>query len=174
MIRSLNSRTPNIGTNVFVAQDAWVIGDVELGDNVSVFFGAVLRGDIEKIRVGRGSNIQEHCVFHTSHGTPVTINEEVTIGHRAVIHGATVSSRCLIGMGAILLDGALIEEECMIGAGCLIPEGKRIPKRSLVIGVPGKVVRNLTNEEITYIAQSAEHYMQIGAQYRREGFGENV
>lgn len=166
MIIPYQSITPSLGENVFVAPDAWVIGDVTLGDQVSIFFGAVLRGDILRVTVGRGTNIQEHSMLHTSHDRmPTTLGEEVTIGHRAIVHGATVGDRCIIGMGAILLDDAVVEEDCLIGAGALITSNTRIPARSLVMGVPGKVIRSLSDEEVASLKQSAINYIETGKQY---------
>lgn len=157
---------PRIGQNVFIAPDAWVIGDVELADNVSIFFGAVLRGDILPIKVGARSNIQEHSVVHTSRRrTPTIIGEDVTVGHRATLHGAHICDRCIVGMGAIVLDEAVVEEECLIAAGAVITEGKRIPARSLVIGIPARVIRPLDEKEIAYIKESAERYTTVGAKY---------
>ncbi len=167
MILPLAASSPRLGKDVFVAPDAWVIGDVELADNVSVFFGAVLRGDLLPIRVGRGTNIQEHSMLHTTHGrAPAVVGEYCTIGHRAIIHGCTVGNRCLVGMGAIILDGTVVEDECVIAAGALIPEGKHIPARSMVMGVPGKVVRSLTAEEVKMLPVGAERYIETGATFR--------
>ena len=167
MILALPHAVPNIGQNVFIAPDANIIGDVTLSDNVSVFFGAVLRGDLLPISVGAGTNIQEHCLLHTTSGrTPVLVGTACTIGHRAIIHGCSVGNRCLIGMGAIILDEAIIEDECIIGAGALIPEGKRIPARSLVLGVPGRVLRTLSEEEIHGLPESAARYIETGRMYR--------
>jgi len=167
MILPLDTHVPKIGKNVFIAPDAWVIGDVELGDNVSVFFGAVLRGDLMPIRVGQGSNIQEHAVIHTTHGTtPALIGEYVTIGHRAIVHGAEIGNRSLVGMGAIVLDRTVVGENCLIGAGSVIPERKSIPSRSMVIGAPGKVVRTLNETEIQTLTAGAERYIHFGAIYR--------
>ncbi len=160
----LNNITPRVGKDVFLAPNAWLIADVELADNVSVFFGAVLRGDLKPIRVGARTNIQEHALLHTTGGrTPTIIGEDCTIGHRAIVHGARVSDRCLIGMGSIILDEAVIGEECIIGAGALVPEGKIIPARSLVVGVPGKVVRSVTDEEAAGLKKAAAAYVQSGA-----------
>ena len=169
MILRLDSRIPRIGQEVFLAPDAWVIGDVELGDQVSIFFGAVLRGDLLPIRVGRGTNIQEHAMVHTTHGRkPAVIGEYCTVGHRAIVHGCTVGNRCLVGMGAIILDETEIGDECVIAAGCLIPEGKTIPPRSMVMGVPGKVVRELTVAEVTMLPVSAERYIETGKLFREK------
>ena len=167
MIIPLEKSTPSIGNDVFVAPDAWVIGDVHLGDEVSLFFGAVLRGDLMPIRVGKRTNIQEHALLHTSRKrTPVIIGEEVTVGHRAIVHGAAIGNRVLIGMGSIILDEAEIGDECIIGAGTLITERKKIPPRSMVLGSPGKVVRELTAEEIAFLPRSAAGYVETNRQFR--------
>lgn len=158
---------PVVANGVFIAPDAWVIGDVDLAEQVSIFFGSVLRGDILPIRIGRRTNIQEHTIIHTSHHrTPSVIGEETTVGHRATIHGAQIGNRVLIGMGSIILDEAVIEDECVIGAGAIVTEHKRIPSRSLVLGAPGRVVRQLTDEELKFLPISAERYVNVGATYR--------
>ncbi len=163
MILDLGGHKPQLGKEVFVAPNAWVIGDTVLGDNVSVFFGAVLRGDILPIRVGQKTNIQEHALLHTSHGrTPTIVGEEVTVGHRAIIHGCTIGDRSLIGMGATVLDEADIGEECVIGANSLILEGTKVPPRSLVVGSPGRVVRQLDAAAVEGLKQSAMSYVETG------------
>lgn len=160
-------RHPSISPTAFIAPDAWIIGDASIGENVSIFFNAVLRGDIESIRVGRGTNLQEHSLVHTSHGmSPAIIGEDVTVGHRAIIHGCTIGDRSLIGMGATILDNAVIGEECIIGAHTLVPKGTVIPPRSLVIGTPSKVARPLTPEEQRSLLSSARGYQELGAYYR--------
>jgi carbonic anhydrase/acetyltransferase-like protein (isoleucine patch superfamily) len=157
---------PEVAQSVFLAPDCWVIGKVSLGERVSIFFGAVLRGDIQRIVVGDGTNIQEHALVHTSHGLgDAIIGKDVTVGHRAIIHGATVGNRCIIGMGATLLDDAQIGEGSIIGAHTLIPKGVVIPPRSLVVGTPGKVVRQTTDEELADIVRSAASYQALGAYY---------
>jgi carbonic anhydrase/acetyltransferase-like protein (isoleucine patch superfamily) len=159
-------KTPVVSASAFVAPDAWIIGDTTVGENVSIFFNAVLRGDIQPIRVGRGTNLQEHTLVHTSHGmSPALIGEDVTVGHRAIIHGCSIGDRCLIGMGATVLDNAEIGEECIIGAHTLVPKGMKISPRSLVIGTPGKVVRTLTEDEIKSLTESARGYQTLGATY---------
>lgn len=166
MIIPYKNISPKIKENNFIAPDAWVIGDVSLEDNVSIFYGAVLRGDILPIKIGRGTNIQEHSVIHTSRGrVPTLVGEDVTIGHRAILHGCTVKNNCLIGMGSIILDEAVIEENCLIGAGSMITEGKIIPKNSLVFGSPAKVIRELKPEEVENIKKSAEAYRLVGQNY---------
>lgn len=160
-------KTPVVSASAFVAPDAWIIGDTTVGENVSIFFNAVLRGDIQGIRVGRGTNLQEHVLVHTSHGmSPVVIGEDVTVGHRAIIHGCSIGNRCLIGMGATILDNAEVGDECIIGAHTLIPKGMKIPPRTLVVGTPGRIVRQLTDEELQSLAASAKGYQELGATYR--------
>jgi carbonic anhydrase/acetyltransferase-like protein (isoleucine patch superfamily) len=170
MITPLGDHTPTIGNNVFIAPDAWVIGDVELEEEISIFFGAVLRGDLLPIRVGARTNVQEHSVLHTSHGrSPTIVGSDVTIGHRAIIHGCTVEDCSLIGMGAIVLDDAVVGEQCLIGAGSVVTEGKKIPPRSLVIGTPAKVIRTLDDAEVTKLQESADAYVKTGARYLTAG-----
>jgi carbonic anhydrase/acetyltransferase-like protein (isoleucine patch superfamily) len=160
-------KTPVVSASAFIAPDAWVIGDTSIGENVSIFFHAVLRGDIQSIKVGRGTNLQEHALVHTSHGmSPALIGEDVTVGHRAIVHGCSIGDRCLIGMGATVLDNAEVGEECIIGAHALVPKGMKIPPRSLVIGTPAKVTRALTTDEINNLTASAQGYQRLGETYR--------
>ena len=170
MIAPFKGKTPSVSDTVFVAADASVIGDVSIDQESSVFFGAVLRGDLEPIRVGSRTNIQEHSLLHTSHGrSPVIIEDEVTIGHRAIIHGARIENRVLIGMGAIVLDDAIIGEESLIAAGTLITERQKIPPRSLVMGIPGKVVRQLEDTEIKNLKASAVNYVKTSREFLSAG-----
>jgi carbonic anhydrase/acetyltransferase-like protein (isoleucine patch superfamily) len=143
----------------FVADSAEVIGNVELEDEASIWFKAVLRGDNELIRIGRGSNIQDHCVLHTDPGFPLTVGEGCTIGHRVILHGCTIGDHSLVGMGATILNGARIGRNCLIGANALVTEGKDIPDNSLVVGSPGKVVRALDDQARERLHRSAEHYV---------------
>lgn len=167
MIVTLREHAPRIGSGCFVAPDAWLIGEVEIGDRVSIFFGAVLRGDILPIRVGSETNLQEHVMVHTTGGrAPAVIGSQVTVGHRAIVHGCRVGDRCLIGMGSIVLDEAVLEDECLIGAGAVIPEGMKVPSRSLVLGVPGKIVRKLGEDDIRGLKQAAAGYVRLGAEYQ--------
>jgi carbonic anhydrase/acetyltransferase-like protein (isoleucine patch superfamily) len=164
---SFKEKTPTVSASAFVAPDAWVIGDVSVADDVSVFFNVVLRGDIEKIAIGRGSNLQEHVLVHTSHGmNPATVGEDVTVGHRAIIHGCTIEDRCLIGMGATILDNAVIGEGSIVGAHTLVTKGTIVPPGSLVMGTPGKVIRPLNPEETKSLLTSAKGYQDLGAYYR--------
>jgi carbonic anhydrase/acetyltransferase-like protein (isoleucine patch superfamily) len=158
---------PTIGADVFIADNARVIGDVHLGDLCSVWFGTVVRGDVFHIRIGRRVNLQDNSVVHVTTGRhATTIEDDVTVGHRAVIHGATVRRGALIGMGAIIMDGAEVGAEAMIGAGALVTPGTAIPPGTLAIGAPAKVVRALTADELAKMALSAPHYAEIAATYR--------
>ncbi|MET4633703.1 gamma carbonic anhydrase family protein [Kaistia defluvii] len=152
----------------WVAPDARVIGKVTLGDEVGIWFGAVLRGDNERITIGARSNVQEHCVLHTDMGYPLTIGEGCTIGHRAILHGCVIGANCLVGMGATIMNGARIGANCVIGAGALVPEGKEIPDGSLVVGVPAKVIRALDEAAIIKLQGAATHYV---ANWRRYAAG---
>lgn len=150
----------------WVAPDANVIGKIVLNSGSSVWFGCTLRGDNETITVGAGSNIQENCVLHTDMGFALTIGTNCTIGHKAMLHGCTIGDNSLIGMGATILNGAVIGDNCLIGAGALVTEGKVIPDGSLVMGTPGKVVRELTPEAIAGLTRSAEGYQQNMRRFR--------
>ena len=147
-------------SNYWIAHDANVIGNVVLNRGTSVWFGATIRGDNEEITIGSGSNIQENSVLHTALGFPLKIGENCTIGHKAMLHGCIINNNTLIGMGATILNGAVIGENCLIGAGSLIPEGKVIPPGSLVMGVPGKVIRELDLSSIESIRNSALWYQK--------------
>lgn len=161
----LGKDEPRIGAGAWIAPDAHVIGKVELGPGVGIWFGAVLRGDNEMIRIGAGSNVQEMTMIHTDPGHPVEIGPGVTIGHRAIVHGCSIGENSLIGMGAIVLNGARIGRNCLIGAGALVTEGKEIPDGSLVVGSPGKVVRQLTREQIEGLRGSASRYAENAARF---------
>ena len=158
---------PSIAPDVFIAPDAWVIGAVTIGERASLFFNVVVRGDIQPITIGAGTNLQEHVLVHSSHDlAPVIIGESVTIGHRAIIHGCSIGKHSLIGMGATILDNAVVGEQCIIGAHTLITKGMIIPARSLVTGSPGKVQRAVTDDEVLGLQKSALHYQESGAIYR--------
>lgn len=158
MIYALDGLLPRLSEDTWVAPDANVIGNVVLEDGASVWFGCTLRGDNEEIRVGAGSNLQENVVCHTDPDCPLIIGTDCTIGHKAMLHGCVIGAGSLIGMGATVLNGAQIGSGCLIGAGALIPEGKVIPDGSLVMGMPGKVVRDLDAEARAALLRSAEHY----------------
>ncbi|MBW0157137.1 gamma carbonic anhydrase family protein [Sedimentimonas flavescens] len=167
MIYELDGVVPVLGQGAWVAPDANLIGKVVLEDEASVWFGCTLRGDNEEIRVGRGSNVQENVVIHTDMGYPLVIGANCTIGHKAMLHGCIIGEGSLIGMGATILNGAKIGKGCLIGAGALITEGKEIPDGSLVMGAPGKIVRQLDAEAQTQLLKSAEHYRENAARYAR-------
>lgn len=147
--------------NYYVASSATVVGDVTLGENVSIWHGAVLRGDSGAITVGDNSNVQDNCVLHEK----VTIGKGVSVGHGAILHGCTVGDDCVIGMGAIILDGAVLADHCLVGAGALVTGKMNAPAGSLIIGNPAKVVKELTPEQIAYIHQDAENYVQLAEKY---------
>lgn len=164
-VYALDSREPVLGKGSWVADNATVLGNVVLGANVSIWYGAVLRGDNDPITIGDNSNVQDGSVLHTDDGVPLTIGANVTIGHMAMLHGCRVGDGSLIGINAIVLNGATIGRNCLIGANALIPEGREIPDGSLVVGSPGRIIRQLTEEEIadqvanagTYVRHLTEH-----------------
>jgi carbonic anhydrase/acetyltransferase-like protein (isoleucine patch superfamily) len=158
MIYALDDLSPEIAATAWVAETAVLIGKIVVEDAASIWFGAVLRGDNEEIRVGQGSNVQENAVLHTDMGYPLTIGANCTIGHKAMLHGCTIGEGSLIGMAATVLNGAKIGKGCLIGAGALITEGKEIPDGSLVMGAPGKVVRSLDEAAIARLIASAQGY----------------
>lgn len=165
MIYALDGIAPQIAADAWVAPDANLIGRVVLDATASVWFGATLRGDNEEIRIGPGSNVQDHCVLHTDMGFPLTIGANCTVGHKAMLHGCTVGAGSLIGMGATVLNGAVIGRGCLIGAGALVTEGKEIPDFSLVMGAPGRVVRQLDAAAVARLLRSAEHYRANAHRY---------
>lgn len=169
MIYSLgDGKVETVGDAFFVAPSAAVIGHVKLGRDASVWFGAVLRGDTHQITIGDRSNVQDTAVLHVDHDAPCTVGTDVTIGHGATVHGCTVGDGSLIGIGATILSHAVIGKRCLIGAGALVTERKQIPDHSLVIGVPARVVRTLTDAEVAGLEESAAHYVELGQRYRRE------
>lgn len=157
-------RTPGPG-KFWVAPNATVIGNVEIGEDASIWFGAVIRGDLDIIRIGRGCNIQDGSVLHTDPGIPLTLEQDVSIGHLAMVHGCTVGRGSLIGIGAIVLNHAVIGEESLVGAGTLIPEGKSYPARSLILGSPGRVARTITDEDVARTRKTAQGYQQRWKRY---------
>ena len=150
----------------WVAPDAAVVGDVRIGRDVGIWFGAAIRGDRETITIGACSNVQEHAVMHTDPGFPLTVGEGCTIGHRAILHGCTVGDNSLIGMGAIVLNGAKIGRNCLVGAGALVTEGKEFPDNSLIVGSPAKVIRTLDEATAERLRKSAEDYVQNQMRFR--------
>lgn len=152
----------------WIAPDAQVMGSVTLERNASVWFGAVLRGDNEMITIGENSNVQDGSVLHTDPGSPLTLGKNVTIGHKVMLHGCTVGDNSLIGIGSIILNNTKIGKNCLIGANTLIAEGKDIPDNSMVLGAPGKVIRQLNDEQAATLAFSATHYVENWQRYARE------
>jgi carbonic anhydrase/acetyltransferase-like protein (isoleucine patch superfamily) len=157
---------PVVHQSAFVAEGSWVIGDVCIGEGASVWFQSVLRADINSISIGPRSNIQDACILHVTNTFPVRIGRDVTVGHRAIVHGCTIGDESLIGMGAILLDGAQIGRNALIGAGALVPEKAVIPDGMLAVGIPAKIVRALSDEEKEQIRQSALHYVEYAQAFR--------
>lgn len=171
-IRPYKDKSPNIGKNVYVDDAAIVIGNVSLGDDVSIWPTTVVRGDVEAIRIGAGSNVQDGAVLHVSHagdyspqGHPLNIGKNVTIGHRAVVHACTIGDYCLIGIGAIVMDDAELGDYLMLGAGALVPPGKKLEGGYLYVGAPAKQIRALTNDEKAFLAYSARHYIRLKNDY---------
>ncbi|MBI3359212.1 MAG: gamma carbonic anhydrase family protein [Nitrospirae bacterium] len=166
MIHSFQGKTPKIHANIFLAPSADVIGDVEIGNDSSVWFNTVIRGDVHFIRIGERTNIQDLSILHVTRKThPLIIGNDVTVGHHVTLHGCTISNRVLIGMGAVLLDGAVISDDAIVGAGALITEGMTIPPFTLAIGVPAKIKRGLTEEEIAFLRKSAQNYVELAQLY---------
>jgi carbonic anhydrase/acetyltransferase-like protein (isoleucine patch superfamily) len=159
--------TVPVSGRYFVAHNAILVGDITIGEDASVWFNTVARGDNDPIVIGARSNVQDGCVLHADPGFPLTIGEEVTVGHMVMLHGCTIGRGALIGIGAILLNGARIGEECLIGAGALIPEGKEIPPRSVVFGSPGKVIREVRKADLERMRAGVESYMQRWLLYAR-------
>jgi carbonic anhydrase/acetyltransferase-like protein (isoleucine patch superfamily) len=152
----------------WIAPNAAVMGKVILHKNASVWFGATLRGDNDPITIGEGSNVQDGSVLHTDTGSPLTIGKNVTVGHMVMLHGCTIGDNSLVGIGSIVLNGAKIGKNCLIGANCLITEGKEIPDNSLVMGAPGKVVREISDQQAMMMVAGSMHYVENWKRYRRE------
>ena len=173
MMKAYNGIWPEVDKKVFIAENASLIGAVEIGRESSVWYGAVLRGDVAPIKVGRGSSIQDNVVVHCDRSFPTAIGDNVTVGHGAIVHGAVVGDNTLIGMGATVLSGAVIGKNCIIGAGALVKEGAEIPEGSMVVGVPGRVVRMLTPEQIAEREKTA-YYVELAGNYLREEADDKV
>ncbi len=162
-----DGKSPRVAASVFLAEGSVVSGDVEIGEDSSVWFGTVVRGDVNRIRIGARTNLQDHVVVHGTAGThPTTVGDDVTVGHRAVLHGCTVKDRCLVGIGAIVMDGAVVGPDAMVGAGALVPPGMVVPPGKLVLGSPARVKRDLTPEELASLRDSAARYVGYAAKYR--------
>jgi carbonic anhydrase/acetyltransferase-like protein (isoleucine patch superfamily) len=166
MLFSLDGLQPQLlGGGHYIAPNAVVVGSVRLGANVSIWFNAVLRGDNDPIVIGENSNIQDGSVLHTDEGAPLVLGRGVTVGHKVMLHGCTIGDNCLVGINSVILNGARIGANCLIGANTLIPEGREIPSGSLVVGSPGRVIRQVTEEQIDSFRQSAAHYVENAHRY---------
>ena len=165
-IYALNDKQPTVAEGAWVADSAQVMGAVELGVNASVWFGTVIRGDTEIIRIGEGTNIQDGSVLHADVGKPLTVGKNVTVGHQVMLHGCTIGDESLIGIGAVVLNGAKIGKNCLVGAGSLVTEGKEFPDGSMIMGSPAKVVRELTADQAQRLKQSAANYVANAARHR--------
>lgn len=175
MIYPFENKSPTLGEQVYIAPSATVIGDVSLAKDVSVWPTAVIRGDVNRIMIGQGTNIQDAAILHITHDGPFTpggraliLGDWITVGHRAVLHACTIDNYCLIGMGALLLDDVHVEEKVMIGAGSLIPPGKRLKSSHLYMGSPAKLIRELTEKELAHLEYSAKHYIRLKNKYLSE------
>ena len=174
MIHKFKNTEPKIGSNTWIASSADVVGDVSCGEDCSIWFGCVIRGDVHYITIGDRTNIQDLSMIHVTHykkddksdGNPTIIGDDVTIGHRVMLHGCTIEDACLIGMSATILDGAVIGKESIVGAGSLVTKNKKFPPRSLIMGSPAKVVRELTDEDVKELYASASRYVKFKEDYR--------
>ena len=171
---AFNAKTPVLGPDAFVFTTAVLIGDVVLDEGANVWPGAVLRGDVERIHLGAHTSFQDNSVAHTDPGYPITVGPDCVIGHNVVLHGATVGARCLIGMGAILLNGCVIGDECIVGAGALVTQGKVFPPRSLIIGSPAKVVREVTDDDLKPRAELRDRYARRSLKYAELGLAADL
>jgi carbonic anhydrase/acetyltransferase-like protein (isoleucine patch superfamily) len=168
MIYALGEFKPEFRGDYYIADSAAVIGRCILGNNVNIWFGAILRGDNDTITLGENTNIQDNSVVHSDPGFPVTIGRNVTVGHMVMLHGCTIGDGTLLGIKSVILNGAVIGKDCLIGANSLIPEGKVIPDRSVVLGSPGKVMRQLTDEDVMRIREGASHYVEKIQRYKEQ------
>ncbi|ABX37741.1 MULTISPECIES: gamma carbonic anhydrase family protein [Delftia] len=165
-IYELDGVAPEVAASAWVADSAEVMGNVQLAEDASIWFGAVLRGDCESISIGEGSNIQDASVLHADLGKPLVVGRHVTVGHQVMLHGCTIGDESLIGIGAVVLNGAKIGRNCLVGAGALITEGKEFPDGSMIIGSPAKAVRQLTPEQIEGLRRSAQHYVDNARRFK--------
>lgn len=169
VIRSVRRFTPQIGSKTFVAENAAIIGDVQIGDNCSIWYNVSLRGDVMPIRIGNETNIQDGSVIHgTFEECGTTLHERVTVGHLVMLHGCEIHRGCLIGMGSVIMDKAIIGEYSLVGAGSLVTEGSQFPPRSLILGRPAKVKRPLTDAEVADLSQSADNYLLYKSWYEKD------
>ncbi len=167
MLIPFNKKEPIVHETSFLAPGSYLVGDVVVGKETSIWFNAVLRGDEDSIVIGDRCSIQDNSTIHLYEGSPVIVEDEVTVGHNVILHGCTIKKRSIIGMGSTILDGAVIGEECIIGANTLIPSGKVIPPRSLVVGSPGKVIREITDKDLELIQLSIDTYVEKSYDYNK-------
>ncbi len=160
-------KVPQLAESAWIAPNATVIGDVRLAENVSIWWNAVLRGDNDPITIGENTNVQDASVLHTDAGVPLTLGRDITVGHMVMLHGCTIGDGSLVGIKSVILNGAMVGKHCLIGANTLIAEGKVIPDRSVVMGSPGKVVRELSDEQLARFARNAPHYVQNARRYQQ-------
>lgn len=165
-IYELDGVTPRVAETAWVADNAQVVGDVDVGSDASIWFGVTVRGDTDTISIGEGTNVQDGSVLHADHGVPLTIGRRVTVGHQVMLHGCQIGDESLIGIGAVVLNGARIGRHCLVGAGSLVTEGKEFPDGSMILGSPAKVVRQLTPEQIEGLRMSAAHYIENARRFR--------
>ena len=165
-VYQLDTLTPRIADTAWVADSAQVIGNVELAEGASVWFGVIMRGDNEPMRIGRNSNVQDGSMIHSDPGFPVTLGENVTIGHQVMLHGCTIGDGSLIGIKSVVMNGAKIGKNCLVGAGSLVTEGKEFPDGSMIMGSPAKVVRELTPEQIERLSYAARHYVENAQRFK--------
>jgi carbonic anhydrase/acetyltransferase-like protein (isoleucine patch superfamily) len=166
-IYELEGKAPQLGQGAWIADSAEVIGDVILGDNASVWFGTVIRGDTDTIRIGRNTNIQDQSVLHADEGVPLTLGDNVTVGHQVMLHGCTIGDGSLIGIQAVVLNKAKIGRNCIVGAGSVVTENKEFPDNSLIVGSPAKAIRTLTEEQVKLLSHLSEHYVHNAKRYQR-------
>ncbi|MBC7604515.1 MAG: gamma carbonic anhydrase family protein [Ramlibacter sp.] len=163
----LDGVAPQLGAGAWVADSAEVIGNVTLGENASVWFGTVIRGDTDQITIGRGTNIQDQSMLHADIGVPLTLGDNVTVGHQVMLHGCTIGDGTLVGIQSVILNHAKIGKNCIVGAGSIVTEGKEFPDNSLIVGSPAKAVRALTDEQVKLLSHLAEHYVENAKRYQK-------
>ena len=165
-LRPFRGKTPQVHPSCFVEDSAQVVGDVELGEDSSVWFNTVIRADVNSVRIGQRTNIQDLTMIHVTSQTPTVVGDDVTVGHHVVLHGCTIGNRVLVGMGSVVMDGVEVGDDCIIGAGALVTPGTKIPPGSMALGSPARVKRPLTEEERAFLRQSAKHYVHTAAEHR--------
>ncbi|MFH1239643.1 MAG: gamma carbonic anhydrase family protein [Candidatus Diapherotrites archaeon] len=166
MLKEFKNKKPKIHASAFVAENASVIGNVEISENSSIWFGAVVRGDLNSIKIGARTNVQDNAVLHVSEQNSLEIGDDVTIGHSAIVHGCKIGNNCLIGMGAVILSGAVIGDNCVVGAGSVVTENYEVPSGSVVLGVPGKVKRKISEVMLDDIKRNVSEYVELKEKYK--------